>query len=82
MNFEEKYKKQKLIESYLTSRKRIEKLLLKTTSTYEQENAISEYIQRLYRKQIDIEANLKYYEVIKVTDSLSVWTSKEIRNLL
>lgn len=82
MNFEEKYKKQKLIESYLTSRKRIEKLLLKTTSTYEQENAISEYIQRLYRKQIDIEANLKYYEVIKVTDSLSVWTLKEIRNLL
>lgn len=82
MNFEEKYKKQKFIESYLTSRKRIEKLLLKTTSTYEQESAISEYIQRLYKKQLDIEANLKYYEIIKVTDSLSVWTTKEIRNLL
>lgn len=84
MNFEEKYKKQKLIETYITTRKRIERLVLKTTKSllYEQEKAISEYIKRLYNKQLDIEANLKYQDIIKITDDLSVWTTKEIRELM
>jgi len=77
MNIEEN----KRIESYLKTRKRIQRLLFKKIDNYEQEKAIAEYIRRLYTKQRKIEEKLKYLGVIKEIDDLSQWTTREIQSL-
>ena len=71
----------KRIESYLKTRKRIQRLLFKKIDNYEQKKAIAEYIRRLYTKQREIEEKLKYLGVIKEIDDLSQWTTREIQSL-
>lgn len=78
MNYEER-RKQKLFESYLKSRKKVQKLLLRKTEIYEQERVIAEYIRRLYHKQQIIEEKLKIIEAIGANEDLSRWTTKEIQ---
>ena len=80
MNFEEK-KIQELVDSYLKTRKRIKILLLKKIINHEQEKAIAEYVRQLYYKKEKIEDDLKFLEAIKSTDELSLWSTKEIREL-
>ena len=70
MNYEER-RKQKLFESYLKSRKKVQRLLLRKAELYEQEQAIAEYIWRLYNKLQIIEEKLKIIEAIKVNEELS-----------
>jgi hypothetical protein len=79
---ETSYKIEKLIKTYLKTRKRIQKLLLKDSLSYEEEKANSEYITRLYLKLTETEANLKFFGVIEFKDNLSRWPSKEIRVML
>ena len=57
-------------------------MLLKELNNHKQEKAISKYVLRLYNKQSDIESSLKYLDIIKVTDNLLRWPTKELRDLL
>ena len=80
MNYEER-RKQKLFESYLKSRKKVQRLLLRKAELYEQEQATAEYIRRLYHKQRIIEEKLKIIETIRTNKDLSKWTTKEIQDI-